>query len=103
MERFVLGIDIGTTSVKAVLVSSVGELVDEVSVPHDLISLHTGWAEEDADKWWNGEYANGGNTNPTYSGINETNYSDYYVDDMHPNQQGRLMYARNLIGYISVE
>lgn len=52
MERFVLGIDIGTTSVKAVLVSSVGELVDEVSVPHDLISLHTGWAEEDADKWW---------------------------------------------------
>lgn len=36
-------------------------------------------------------------------GINDTNYSDYYVDDMHPNQQGRLMYARNLIGYISVE
>ena len=52
MERFVLGIDIGTTSVKTVLVSGEGVLVDEASASHDLISLHTGWAEEDADKWW---------------------------------------------------
>jgi xylulokinase len=52
MERFVLGIDVGTTSVKTVLVSGEGVLVDEASASHDLISLHTGWAEEDADKWW---------------------------------------------------
>ena len=52
MERFILGIDIGTTSVKTVLVSSEGVLVDEASASHDLISLHTGWAEEDADRWW---------------------------------------------------
>lgn len=36
-------------------------------------------------------------------GIDESNYSDFYVDDVHPNQQGRLIYARNLIGYFSVE
>ena len=46
MERTVLGIDIGTTSVKAVLVSRTGRIVDEVSAPHDLISLKAGWAEQ---------------------------------------------------------
>ena len=53
MERTVLGIDIGTTSVKAVLVSRTGRIVDEVSAPHDLISLKAGWAEENAPDWWN--------------------------------------------------
>lgn len=52
MERFVLGIDIGTTSVKAVLISSAGELTDEVNAPHDLLSLFPGWAEERAEDWW---------------------------------------------------
>ena len=52
MERFILGIDIGTTSVKAVLVSNKGKLVDEANASHDLISLFTGWAEERAECWW---------------------------------------------------
>lgn len=50
--RYVLGIDIGTTSVKCVLLSEEGKLVCETAVPHDLVSLHPGWAEEDADIWW---------------------------------------------------
>jgi len=50
--RYVLGIDIGTTSVKCVLLSEVGELVCETAAPHDLVSLHPGWAEEDAGIWW---------------------------------------------------
>lgn len=53
MERTVLGIDIGTTSVKAVLVSSNGKILDEVSAPHNLISEKSGWAEENANDWWN--------------------------------------------------
>ena len=52
MERTTLGIDIGTTSVKAVLVSSGGRIIDEVSAPHDLISEKAGWAEENANDWW---------------------------------------------------
>ena len=52
MERFVLGIDIGTTSVKTVLASTAGKLVDESTASHDLISLFPGWAEENADRWW---------------------------------------------------
>ena len=52
MDRYVLGIDIGTTSVKAVLVCADGRLVDEASAAHDLISRRPGWAEERAELWW---------------------------------------------------
>lgn len=52
MKEYALGIDIGTTSVKVIMVSSEGYIVDETSVPHDLISDYPNWAEEDADIWW---------------------------------------------------
>lgn len=52
MDKYVLGIDIGTTSVKTILISSGGTIVDETTQDHDLISAHPGWAEEDADIWW---------------------------------------------------
>ena len=50
--KIILGIDIGTTSVKAVLVSSEGKILDEVNAPHNLISPKLGWAEENANDWW---------------------------------------------------
>ncbi len=50
--EYILGIDIGTTSVKVIMISSEGTIFDETSVPHDLISKHLNWAEEDADIWW---------------------------------------------------
>ncbi len=53
MEKYLLGIDIGTTSVKVVLVSSEGYIAEEKSVSHDLISEFPNWAEEDAEIWWN--------------------------------------------------
>lgn len=52
MEQFALGIDIGTTSVKTLLISSTHQILDEESAQHDLISLQVGWAEEVADHWW---------------------------------------------------
>ena len=48
MERYILGIDIGTTSVKALLISESGALAAEGKADHDLISAHPGWAEENA-------------------------------------------------------
>lgn len=39
--------------------------------------------------------------NYTDLGINETNYVDYYVDDMHPNAQGRMVIADNLMKYMT--
>lgn len=52
MSKYVLGIDVGTTSVKVVLVSSEGFIVDEASENHDLLSPHPNWAEENATIWW---------------------------------------------------
>ena len=51
-ERCILGIDIGTTSVKTILISSEGYIADETTQNHDLLSLYPGWAEEDASVWW---------------------------------------------------
>lgn len=50
---YALGIDVGTTSVKVIMISKDGKIFDESSAAHDLISLHPNWAEEDADIWWN--------------------------------------------------
>ncbi len=51
-EKMVLGIDIGTTAVKVILISSAGKIVAESNQAHDLLSLHPNWAEEDANRWW---------------------------------------------------
>lgn len=50
--NYTLGIDIGTTSVKTILISSDGIIVDEKTESHNLLSLYTNWAEEDVGIWW---------------------------------------------------
>ncbi len=54
MARCALGIDIGTTAVKACLIDDTGHLLGETSAPHDLSSPEQGWAEEDPADWWKG-------------------------------------------------
>ena len=49
-----LGIDVGTTAVKALLLDEEARVVAEASQPHDLSSPHPGWAEEDPADWWAG-------------------------------------------------
>ena len=52
-DRLLLGIDIGTSSSKGVLVSLDGRLVAEQAVPHGFEIPQPGWAEQDADAiWW---------------------------------------------------
>ncbi len=55
MSRTVLGIDIGTTAIKMTLLEVLDRthtrIIKEESCPHNLISLHPGWAEEDALVW----------------------------------------------------
>jgi len=50
----VLGVDVGTTSVKAVLLGEGGEVLAEAEHPHPLHSPHPGFAEEDPEDWWRG-------------------------------------------------
>ncbi len=52
MKDLSFGIDIGTTSVKAILINTDGDIVMEKSIVHDLISLEPGFAEEDPAIWW---------------------------------------------------
>lgn len=47
-----LGLDLGTGSVKALLISAEGDALGEGSVPYDVRSPRSGWAESDPGEWW---------------------------------------------------
>ena len=52
-DRLLMGIDIGTSSSKGVLVTLTGDIVAEHATPHGFDIPHPGWAEQDADAiWW---------------------------------------------------
>jgi len=47
-----LGIDLGTSAVKAVLVGEKGEVLDQSSVETAVQRPRPGWSEQDPDEWW---------------------------------------------------
>src|SRR5665647_436041 len=47
-----LGIDVGSSATKAVLVDLEVGVIASASQPVELISSHPGWAEADPDVWW---------------------------------------------------
>jgi xylulokinase len=49
---YFLGLDIGTSAVKAALVSERGRVKGSTSVAHPLFTPHPGWAEQRPDDWW---------------------------------------------------
>lgn len=52
-ETVLLGIDIGTSSSKGVLVSAGGRILARASRPHPTSTPHPGWVEHDAETvWW---------------------------------------------------
>ncbi len=52
-DRLLLGIDIGTSSSKGVLVDLAGRIIAEHALPHSFDMPQPGWAEQDADEiWW---------------------------------------------------
>jgi len=51
--EFLLGIDIGTSASKGVIVDRLGHVVAQAGVSHDVSMPKPGWAEHDADRvWW---------------------------------------------------
>jgi xylulokinase len=52
MAALVLGIDVGTTSTKVVLVDPTSGVVAQAGEPVALASEHPGWAEADPAQWW---------------------------------------------------
>jgi xylulokinase len=51
-EDAVLGVDVGTTAVKAAVVSADGRLLGSGSVEYPTSYAQPGWVEQDPDDWW---------------------------------------------------
>jgi xylulokinase len=51
-SRYVLGIDVGTTALKAIALEREMGIVAQTDIAHELLSPHPGWAEEDPERWW---------------------------------------------------
>lgn len=52
-DDVLLGLDVGTSGVKAILVSANGDVVASATTPLTLSTPRPGWAEQDPDEWWN--------------------------------------------------
>ena len=53
MNRFVLGLDVGTSGTRAVIMGDAGEIVTSATVEHaPFASPKIGWAEQDPEDWW---------------------------------------------------
>ncbi len=50
--QVLLGIDVGTSGLRAVLLDADGRLVDEATSEYEVRSPAPGWAEQDPDTWW---------------------------------------------------
>jgi xylulokinase len=53
-KRFLAGIDVGTSGVKAVLIDEAGGLAAEATEPYPLYSPEPSWYEQDPQDWWDG-------------------------------------------------
>ncbi|MBI4243551.1 MAG: xylulokinase, partial [Planctomycetes bacterium] len=49
---YLLGIDIGTSRLKTILVSEDGKIITESSVEYPIDRPHPKWAEQDPQNWW---------------------------------------------------
>jgi xylulokinase len=47
-----VGLDVGTTGVKALAITPDGEVVSSAEEHYDLSSPHPGWSEQDPEDWW---------------------------------------------------
>jgi xylulokinase len=47
-----VGLDVGTTGVKALRISSEGHVLAFAEEPYPLATPHPGWAEQDPEDWW---------------------------------------------------
>ena len=52
MTRPLVGLDVGTTGVKAVAISARGEVLARAERGYPLSTPHPGWCEQDPEDWW---------------------------------------------------
>ena len=56
-DVLLVGVDIGTSSTKGVLVDESGQIIASHTVPHGVTRPDPAWAEQDADQVWWGDFA----------------------------------------------
>ena len=49
---YLMGIDVGTTGAKALLINGAGEVVASAITEYPMHTPHTQWAEQDPEDWW---------------------------------------------------
>ncbi len=55
MHEFFLGVDVGSSGTRGVLVDAAGNPVAAAGAPHGILRPRSGWAEQDAERdWWAG-------------------------------------------------
>jgi xylulokinase len=53
MERYVLGVDVGTGGTRALVIDEAGQIVNSATEEHaPFATPHSGWAEQHPDDWW---------------------------------------------------
>ena len=55
--QYLVGIDVSTTAVKAILIDSRGGVVGSASTPLSLAIPRPGWSEQDPADWWDATVA----------------------------------------------
>ena len=53
LKKFILGMEIGTTNVKAILFNLNGDVKSTSVIEYDTIYLDNGWVEQNSEDWWN--------------------------------------------------
>ena len=54
MPQHYLGIDVGTTAIKALIVDESGTVVGEAEAPQEVSVPQPGWSEQNPSDWWSG-------------------------------------------------
>ncbi|KND60551.1 Xylulose kinase [Candidatus Burkholderia verschuerenii] len=52
MERYLIGIDVGTSACKVIAVDGAGRVAAKALAAYPLVSPKPGWAEQDPEHWW---------------------------------------------------
>jgi xylulokinase len=52
VREALIGLDVGTTGVKALAISNTGEVLATAEEPYPLSTPQPGWAEQDPEDWW---------------------------------------------------
>jgi len=53
IEQLLLGLDVGTTGVKGLIINAGGDVLDTASSDYPLSTPMPNWAEQDPEDWWN--------------------------------------------------